>query len=78
MAKAKDLGITIHAAYVCAPAHTVFYVVETEGMENIHKWFDPMLEYGTATFHPVLDLAAAQKLLAPEPPKGEIPSAARR
>ena len=50
---AKGNGVKLVGAYVDAPAHTVFLVIDTDSMGNIEKLFIPVLKTGEAEITPV-------------------------
>lgn len=63
MAKAvksvEESGIKLIGMYVDPPGHKFYILMEAETMEQIVGFFDPMLEFGDADIHPVMDFQAA-------------------
>ena len=52
---AESLGVTLHGAWVDAPAHTVFLVAETDSSDKHEELLAPGLEIGVAETHVVQD-----------------------
>ena len=55
----EEAGVTLHGAYVDAPAHTFYLVVESDDLKKIHTMLGPIIDQGKAEIRPVLDAAAA-------------------
>ena len=60
---ADEIGIKIMGMYGDPPGHKFYFVMEAENMEQIVRFFDPMLELGDADIHPVMDFQAALAVL---------------
>ena len=60
---ADEIGIKIIGMYVDPPGHKFYFVMEAETMEQIVRFFDPMLELGDADIHPVMDFQSALAVL---------------
>ena len=59
----NEIGIKVHGIYVDPPGHQAFFILEADTMEQIVKFFDPMLELGKHDIQPVMDLQAALQTL---------------
>lgn len=46
-------GVSLRAMYGAYPQHVIFYVVEADSLEAIHKFLDPGWMRCTATITPV-------------------------
>ncbi len=57
----NESGVNLIGAYVDAPAHTVFFLVETDDIVKLHNLFEPALKLGHAEIRPVEDGLAAIK-----------------
>ena len=55
LGSAESLGVTLHGAWVDAPAHTVYFVVETDSSDKLEELLSPGLEIGRAETHVVQD-----------------------
>jgi len=44
---------------IVSPGHAFYMVLETDTMDQIVQFFDPMLELGDADIHPVMSMQAA-------------------
>ena len=60
---ADEIGVKIMGMYVDPPGHKFYFIMEAENMEQIVRFFDPMLELGDADIHPVMDFQAALAVL---------------
>jgi hypothetical protein len=58
-----DKGVRVLSAHVDSPAHTLFFLIETDSMENLTRWFEPLLEWGQGELDPVTDLKATADML---------------
>ena len=54
--RAKEVGIELISAVVCQPAHTQFFVVETDDYAKLHEFFRPFQGIAAADITPVRDL----------------------
>ena len=61
MSSAEQLGVKLVGAWVDAPAHTVYLVVETDSVQKIEEFLTPALKIGHAETRVVSDAAAALK-----------------
>ena len=59
-ARAKEVGVEIIAAAICAPAHTSYFFVETDDMSKLHELFRPNMGFNRADITPVRDLMIPQ------------------
>ena len=55
-ARAKEAGVELISAVVCQPAHTQFFVVETDDYAKLYELIRPLQGYATADITPVRDL----------------------
>lgn len=51
----EEIGIKLIGAYVDAPAHTVYFIIETDSAEKIEQFLAPVLKVGHAEIRPVQD-----------------------
>ena len=58
---AKELGVNLIGAWVDAPAHTMYFVVETDSAEKIEELLAPAIEIGQAETRVVVDAVALLK-----------------
>jgi len=65
---AKEKGATIVSAHSCSPAHTAYYLFEADAMEQLAAAFDPVIEWATADFVPVVDSLASMMAAAAATP----------
>ncbi len=61
MSNAELLGVKLVGAWVDAPAHTVYFVVETDSAEKIQELLAPGFQIGYAETRVVADAAAVLK-----------------
>jgi hypothetical protein len=61
MSNAEQLGVKLVGAWVDAPAHTVYLVVETDSVQKIEELLAPGFEMGHAETRAVSDAAAVLK-----------------
>ena len=57
----KELGVNLIGAWVDAPAHTAYFVIETDSAEKIEELLAPAIEIGRAKTRVVVDAAALLK-----------------
>ncbi len=55
-ARAKEVGVDLISAVVCQPAHTQFFVVETDDYAKMHELLRPFSGISKAEITPVRDL----------------------
>ena len=58
-----EIGIKIHGIYIDPPAHVGYFILESETMEQVVQFFDPLLELGDTDIHPVMSMEAALETL---------------
>ena len=46
-------GVKLRAMYGAFPQHVIYYIVEADNLEAIHKFLDPGFKRCTATISPV-------------------------
>lgn len=61
LAGGKELGVELIGAWVDAPAHTVYLVVETDSAQKIEELLAPAIEIGHAETRVVVDALALLK-----------------
>ena len=61
LCSAEQIGVTLVGAWVDAPAHTVYLVVETDSVEKLSDLFYPALSVAHADIRPVEDALALFK-----------------
>jgi hypothetical protein len=61
LASAEGLGVKLIGAWVDAPAHTFYMVVDADSVEKLSDLFYPALTIGTAEITPVEDSLALLK-----------------
>ncbi len=55
LSSAEQIGVTLVGAWADAPAHTVYFVVETDSAEKIQEFLEPAFEIGRAETRVVQD-----------------------
>ena len=55
LGSAEKIGVKILGAYVDAPAHTVYIIIEADSNEKISEFFRPTLTIARAEIRPVED-----------------------
>ncbi len=58
MSSAEGLGVKLIGAWVDAPAHTVYVVVDTDSVQKLEELLAPAFEIGHAETRPVSEAAA--------------------
>ena len=58
-ARAGEAGITLISGVSSQPAHTQYFVVETDDVEKLQAFFRPGLGWSMADIRPVRDLVGA-------------------
>jgi hypothetical protein len=61
MSSVEQLGVKLVGAWVDAPAHTVYLIVETDSVQKIEELLAPVLKIGIADIRAVSDAAAVLK-----------------
>ncbi len=61
MSNAEQLGVKLAGAWVDAPAHTVYLVVETDSVQKIEELLAPVIKIGHAETRAVSEAAAVLK-----------------
>jgi len=61
MANAEQLGVKLVGAWVDAPAHTAYFVIETDSAQKIEEFLAPAFEIGRAETRVVADTLAILK-----------------
>ena len=59
-ARAKEVGVELISAVVCQPAHTQFFVVETDDYSKLYELFRPFQGIAKADITPVIDVMNPQ------------------
>ena len=64
LGSAEEIGVKLVGLYADAPAHTTYWILETDSAEKLDELFDPGLDIGHAEIRPVVrGLGAYRKLL---------------
>jgi hypothetical protein len=50
---AESVGVKIIGSYVNAPSHTLFFIIDTDSVEKIERFFEPVLKMGETEITPV-------------------------
>ena len=50
---AEEKGVKVHGMYVDVPGHTVFMILETDAVEKLVAFFDPIVDLGDTDIRPV-------------------------
>jgi hypothetical protein len=66
--QADEIGIRIIGAYTDTPGHTGFLIVDTDSVEKLQKFIDPMLDFWNSDVHPVIDTMAVMQRLQQQAP----------
>ncbi len=64
ISNAEESGVKIHGVYADPPGHQIFLVVETDTMEQLVKFLDPVIDFGDYDVRPVLNFSAAMANLS--------------
>ena len=59
ISNAEKSEIKVHGVYADPPGHQIFMVVETETMEQLVKFLDPIIDFGDYDIRPVLNFSTA-------------------
>ena len=60
LARATEVGVELISAVVCQPAHSQFFVVETDEYSKLYELFRPFSGNAKADITPVRDLVNPQ------------------
>jgi hypothetical protein len=50
-----ESGVSLIGGYLDAPAHRLFFVVETDSAEKVQRYLEPLLRIGYTEVRPVVD-----------------------
>ena len=64
ISNAKESDIKVHGVYADPPGHQIFMVLETETMEKLVKFLDPIIDFGDYDIRPVLNFSTAMETLS--------------
>ena len=64
ISNADELGVKVYGVYADPPGHQIFMVVETNTMEQIVKFLDPVIDFGDYDIRPVLNFSTAVENLS--------------
>jgi len=64
ISNADELGVKVHGVYADPPGHQIFMIVETNTMEKIVKFLDPIIDFGDYDIRPVLNFSTAVESLS--------------
>lgn len=53
----SEAGVTLHGAWVDAPAHKVFFIMEADSAQQIEAALAPVVNVGSAETRPVVSFA---------------------
>jgi hypothetical protein len=59
LSNAEESGVKVHGVYADPPGHQIFMVVETDTMEQLVKFLDPIIDLGDYEVRPVLNFSTA-------------------
>ena len=59
ISNAEKSEIKVHGVYADPPGHQIFMVVETEAMEQLVKFLDPIIDFGDYDIRPGLNFSTA-------------------
>tara|TARA_B100001013_G_scaffold73780_1_gene39212 strand:+ start:261 stop:503 length:243 start_codon:yes stop_codon:yes gene_type:complete len=59
ISNAEESGVKVHGVYADPPGHQIFMVVETDTMEQLVKFLDPIIDLGDYEVRPVLNFSTA-------------------
>jgi hypothetical protein len=59
ISNAEESGVKVHGVYADLPGHQIFMVVETDTMEQLVKFLDPIIDLGDYEVRPVLNFSTA-------------------
>lgn len=59
ISNAEESGVKVHGVYADPPGHQIFMVVETDTMEQLVKFLDPIIALGDYEVRPVLNFLTA-------------------
>ena len=59
ISNAEESGVKVHGVYADLPGHQIFMVVETDTMEQLVKFLDPIIDLGDYEVRPVLNFLTA-------------------
>jgi hypothetical protein len=59
ISNAEESGVKVHGVYADPPGHQIFMVVETDTMEQLVKFLDPVIDLGDYEVRPVLNFSTA-------------------
>ena len=64
IATAEESSVKVHGVYADPPGHQIFMVVETDTMEQLVKFLDPIIDFGDYDIRPVLNFSTAMATLS--------------
>jgi len=64
IANAEESDIKVHGVYADPPGHQIFMVLETETMEQLVKFLNPIIDFGDYDIRPVLNFSTAMETLS--------------
>ena len=59
ISNAEESGVKVHGVYADPPGHQIFMVVETDTMEQLVKFLNPIIDLGDYEVRPVLNFSTA-------------------
>ena len=64
ISNAEESGVKVLGVYADPPGHQIFMVIETETMEQLVKFIDPVIDFGDYDIRPVLNFETALETLS--------------
>ena len=64
ISNAKESNVIVHGVYADPPGHQIFIVLETDTMEQLVKFLDPIIDFGDYDIRPVLNFSTAMETLS--------------
>jgi len=58
------LNVKVHGVYADPPGHQIFMVLETDTMEQLVKFLNPIIDFGNYNIRPILNFETAVKSLS--------------
>ena len=60
----KKTDIKVHGVYADPPGHQIFMILETDTMEQLVKFLNPIIDFGDYDIRPVLNFKTAIESLS--------------
>ena len=59
-----ESGVKVLGVYADPPGHKIFMIIETDTMERLVKFLDPVIDFGDYDIRPVLNFETALETLS--------------